>query len=230
MILFSAQVLQSLLTNSIQPPHLPQVLLPAALPVFSEMSARLEPLQADLEVLACDLGHRSGAQGGELIFTESDAEDGDDDDNEGDKAPPPTERRRRAPAPAAPAPAPTSAPAAAPAAPKAAARGAKRARSNPAPPAAAAAAAAPALSWAQQMVQELLRFLALKVVSGDLRAQVLSPSAQVDSAWHALLLLRPALYLRVQQALSPALGGSPEATIDHDPRGGAVYKLRRARI
>lgn len=72
------------------------------------------------------------------------------------------------------------------------------------------------------LIVELLRFLMCKSTAKDFDASKLSPSVEVDRAWHALLMY-PKLYMT---QVCPILG---DAIIDHDPLGGEDAVQQSAR-
>jgi len=70
---------------------------------------------------------------------------------------------------------------------------------------------------AKELVNELFRFLTLKVLTCDVDASQLSPSGPVDSAWHSILLF-PRDYANLCHKLLP--DSAADRIIDHNPLGG----------
>ena len=68
-------------------------------------------------------------------------------------------------------------------------------------------------------VDELQRFLTLKVLAMDTIPRLLSPSGPVDAAWHKCIL-DTQLYFQICDAILPSSAPAPRL-IHHNPRGGA---------
>lgn len=80
----------------------------------------------------------------------------------------------------------------------------------------------------ESIIEELKRFLALKVFEKDFNADILTPSHIIDEAWHSLIL-DPLSYTLLCQQLSNNKSDPKEYIINHNQHGGDDIKNNKKR-